>query len=113
MSNDVKAGELNVHRGRSITDVFEHALRGVRLLARTRRQSRSDRDIPRLSTEATDLFVDLSRVSDPPTPHDRRRVDKQGQMTMSEMLAAMMRVGRSLAEKKAATRRVKRTRKRK
>jgi len=109
----VKVAELNVHRGRSVTDVFEHALRGVRLLARTRRQSRCDRDIPRLSTEATDLFVDLSRVPDPPTPHDRRRADQQGQLTMREMLAAMMRVGRSLAEKKAATRRMKRTRRRK
>jgi len=109
----VKVAELNVHRGRSVTDVFEHALRGVRLLARTRQQSRCDRDIPRLSTEATDLFVDLSRVPDPPTPHDRRRVDQQGQLTMREMLAAMMRVGRSLAEKKAATRRMKRTRRRK
>jgi len=57
--------------------------------------------------------VDLSRVPDPAMPHDRRRVDRQGQMTMSEMLAAMMRVGRSLAEQKAAARRVKRTRKRK
>jgi len=112
MSNDVKAAELNVHRGRSVADVFEHALRGVRLLVRTRRQSRGDRDIPRLSAEATGLFVDLSRVPDPPTPHDRRRVDHHSQMTMSEMLAAMMRVGRSLAEKKAATRRMKRTRRR-
>jgi len=109
----VKAVELNVHRGRSVADVFEHALRGVRLLARTRRQSPCDRDIPQLSTEGTDLFVDLSRVPDPAMPHDRRRVDRQGQMTMSEMLAAMMRVGRSLAEQKAAARRVKRTRKRK
>ena len=109
----MKVAELNVHRGRSVTDVFEHALRGVRLLARTRRQSRRDPDIPQLSTEATDLFVDLSRVPDPPTPYDRRRIDQQSQMTMREMLAAMMRVGRSLAEKKAATRRMKRTRRRK
>jgi hypothetical protein len=114
MSNAVKTAELNVHRGRSIADVFEHALRGVRLIVRARRQSRCDRDIPRLSAaEAPDLFVDLSRVPDPATPHDRRRIDEQRQITMSEMLAAMMRAARSLAEKKEATRRVQRTRKHK
>lgn len=113
MSNDVKTAELNVHRGRSIADVFEHALRGVRLIVRARRQSRCDRDIPRLSAEAPDVLVDLSRVPDPATPRDRRRIDQQRQITMSEMLAAMMRAARSLAEKKAATRRVQRTRKRK
>ena len=111
--NDVKTAELNVHRGRSIADVFEHALRGVRLFGRARRQSRCDREIPRLSAEAPGLFVDLSRVPDPVTPHDRRRIDQQPQITMSEMLTAMMRAARSLAEKKAATRQAQRTRKRK
>jgi hypothetical protein len=113
MSNDVKTVELNLHRGRSIADVFEHALRGVRLLVRARRQSRRDCDILQLSAEAPDLFVDLSRVPDPGMPDDRRRIGQERQITMSEMVTAMMRAARSLAEKKRATRRVRRTRKRK
>ena len=112
MSNDVKTAVLSLDRGRSIADVFEHALRGVRLLVQARRRSCGDRDIPRLGAEAPDLFVDLPRVPDPATPHDRRRIDQQRQITMSETLAAMMLAARSLAEKKAATRRVQRTRKR-
>jgi hypothetical protein len=112
MSNDVKAVELNLHRGRSIMDVFEHALRGVRLLVRAGRQSHWYR-IPRLSAAASDLFVDLSRLPDPAAPHDRRHIRQRGQLTMSEMRVAMMRAGRSLGENKAATRRNWRTRKRK
>jgi hypothetical protein len=112
-SNDVKTAELNVHHDRSIVDVFEQVRRGVRLLVRARRQSRGDRNIPRLSSQAPDLFVDLSQVPDSAMPHDRRRIDHPHQIAMSEILAAMMRAARSLAEKKAATRLAKRTRKHK
>jgi hypothetical protein len=103
----------NIYLGRSVADVFEHALRGVRLFVRARRQSLQDRHIPRSRTETSDVFVDLVRVPDPQTQRDRRRVDQQRQITMREMLAAMLRAGRSHAEQKATTRRVKRTRKRK
>jgi len=57
--------------------------------------------------------VDLFRVPDPQTQRDRRRAHQQHQITMRELLAAMLRASRSHAEKKATTRRVKRTRRRK
>jgi len=107
-SNAVKTAELNVHHDRSIMDVFEQVRRGVRLMVRARPQSRGDRDIPPLSSEAPDLFVDLSHLPDSAKPHHHPR-----QITLSEILAAMMRTARSLAEKKAGRRLAKRTRKRK
>src|SRR5262245_1052134 len=106
------AAELNVDRGRSMVDVLEHALRGVRLAFRTRRRSRRDHHGPAVTAEASDLFVDLSRVPEPEPQHGRRRRDERPQLTLGEMLAAMRRAGRSHAEKRATRRLLKRTRKR-
>jgi hypothetical protein len=94
-----------------MVDLFEHALRGVRLRVPGRRLFRFDSVKQRSSPEASELYMDLSHAPDA-KHHDRRRVDKTPPNTLRELLTAMLRVGRSHAEKKSTTRRLKRKRQR-
>jgi hypothetical protein len=94
----MRVAALNLYRGRSMGDIFEHAFGGVRLF-RARPQSTPAQRVPTSTVGTADLLVDLSWM---PAP----------QVTIREMLTAMLRAGRSHAEKRATVRRARRAKKR-
>jgi len=104
--------ERNIYLGRSLLDVLEHVLRGMRLRIPARQQSVHHRDISRSRAAASEMLVDRSPVPDP-TMAGRRRVEERRQVALRDMLAAMLCTARSQAEEKAMRRQMRRTRKHK